>query len=115
MGFTCRKSHPEPVFAVDEDVVGAAQLDSIDLCQQFFNTSIGMKLLNGASTDVGDDNRAIISHRQAVGLSTESTEKRLLTIWIDARHASASIRNPERAIGLRDDRFRTYQVMACVG
>ena len=77
--------------------------------------SIGMKLLDGACANIGDNNRAIIGHCQAVRLATEATEKGLLTIRVDTGHASAPVRNPKGAVGFGEDRFWAYKIMTGVG
>jgi hypothetical protein len=41
------------IYGLSDNIVGTGQLDAIDLCQEFFRMSIGMKLL----VHMGNDER----------------------------------------------------------
>src|SRR5712692_3535905 len=113
--FMCRKGHPEPILAIEKYKIGGCQLHPIDLGQKFLNMAIiRVELLNRAGTNVRDNNRAVIGHCQSIGFASQSTEKFLIAIRADASNSTASIRGPERAVGLRNNRFRAYQVVTSI-
>src|SRR5436305_5811517 len=84
--------NPEPVATIEEDKVRRGDAHAIHLCQQVFNMPIGVEFLNFAQAEVGNNEGAIIGHRQPIWfIAAQTTEKLLGTIGIDAGHATTAV------------------------
>src|SRR5258706_15899874 len=74
-----------------------------------------MQFLDRAGANVGDIDRAIFRHCQAVWLTTQAAQKLLLTIRINACHSTTPVRDPECPITLGKNRFWAYEIMSDIG
>jgi len=82
----------EPITAIKEDKVRRGDAHPIHLCQQVFSMPIRVEFLNFAQPEVGDNEGAIIGHRQPIWfIAAQTTEKLLGTIGIDAGHATTAV------------------------
>src|SRR5581483_9572249 len=105
------KAHPDTVFAIDKDIVGAAHGDAIHLRQKILDTPIGMQLLNAATADISDKDAAIVQQGQPVWLAARPSDELLATVRVNARDAAAPVRYQQRTIGPGNDRFGANKVV----